>query len=107
MPIRTTQDYNPPVICPQIKAIVNDVIKSDIECSHINVKLPVHSVGRNSSKLDQEGKYKQATKVVVDMHNYKYVVLWIYDVSFNEILCLQKPSNAEVRKIGFPLGDLY
>lgn len=71
MPIRTTQDYNSPVICPQIKAIVNDVIKSDVDSSHIYVKLPAHSVGRNSSKLDQEGKYKQATKVVVDMHNYR------------------------------------
>lgn len=71
MALRTTQDYVPPAICPQIKAIVNDVIRNEMENNHITVKLPMNSVGRNSSKLEQEGKYKQATRNMVDMHNYK------------------------------------
>lgn len=71
MPLRTTQDYTAPVICPQIKSIVNDVIRNELESNHLIIKLPAHSVGRNSSKLEQEGKYKQATKVMVDMHNYR------------------------------------
>ncbi|KAJ8934379.1 hypothetical protein NQ314_013420 [Rhamnusium bicolor] len=71
MPLRTTQEYTAPIICPQIKSIVNDVIRNEMENNHIIVKLPAHSVGRNSSKLEQEGKYKQATKVMVDMHNYR------------------------------------
>ncbi|KAJ8921643.1 hypothetical protein NQ315_010552 [Exocentrus adspersus] len=71
MPLRTTQDYNAPAICPQIKSIVNDVIRNEMDNNHIVIKLPAHSVGRNSSKLEQEGKYKQATKVMVDMHNYR------------------------------------
>ncbi|KAJ8952703.1 hypothetical protein NQ318_021020 [Aromia moschata] len=71
MPLRTTQDYTPPLICPQIKSIVSDLIRNEMENNHVIVKLPAHSVGRNSSKLEQEGKYKQATKVMVDMHNYR------------------------------------
>lgn len=72
MPLRTTQDYTPPLICPQIKSIVNDVIMNEMENNHIIVKLPAHHASaRNSSKMEQEGKYRQATKVMVDMHNYK------------------------------------
>lgn len=73
MPLRTTQEYSPPLICPQIKSIVNDVIMNEMENNHIIVKLPAHhsSARNSSSKIEQEGKYKQATKVMVDMHNYK------------------------------------
>uniref|UniRef100_A0A6P7F9C4 Kinesin-like protein n=1 Tax=Diabrotica virgifera virgifera TaxID=50390 RepID=A0A6P7F9C4_DIAVI len=72
MPLRTTQDYTPPAVCPQIKSIVTDVIRKEMESNHIVVKMPSHSMGRTlSSKLEQEGKYKQATKVMVDMHNYR------------------------------------
>lgn len=71
LPLKTTQDFVPPTICPQIKAIVADAIKDEMLNSHTTVKMPVHSVGRNSSKLEQEGKYKQATKTVIDMHNYR------------------------------------
>nr|CAH7740336.1 unnamed protein product [Callosobruchus chinensis] len=71
MPLRTTQDYQPPNICPQIKSIVTDVIRGEMENNRVVVKMPTHSAGRNSSKLEQEGKYKQATKVMVDMHNYR------------------------------------
>ncbi|VEN59902.1 unnamed protein product [Callosobruchus maculatus] len=71
MPLRTTQDYQPPNICPQIKSIVTDVIRGEMENNRLVVKMPTHSAGRNSSKLEQEGKYKQATKVMVDMHNYR------------------------------------
>lgn len=72
MPLRTTQEYSPPAVCPQIKSIVTDVVKKESESSHIIVKMSSHSMGRTlSSKLEQEGKYKQATKVMVDMHNYR------------------------------------
>ncbi|CAH1116212.1 unnamed protein product [Phaedon cochleariae] len=72
MPLRTTQDYTPPAICPQIKSIVTDVIKNELEHGHIVIKMPSHSMGRNvSSKVEQEGKYKQATKAMVDMHNFR------------------------------------
>ncbi|CAH1114393.1 unnamed protein product [Psylliodes chrysocephalus] len=72
MPLRTTQEYSPPAVCPQIKSIVTDVVRKESESSHIIVKMPSHSMGRTlSSKLEQEGKYKQATKVMVDMHNYR------------------------------------
>lgn len=72
MPLRTTQDYSSPVICPQIKSIVNDVILNEMENNHLVVKMPTHHASsRNSSKMEQEGKYRQATKVMVDMHNYK------------------------------------
>ncbi|XP_057664341.1 kinesin-like protein Klp68D [Diorhabda carinulata] len=72
MPLRTTQDYAPPGICPQIKSIVADVIRKETENNHVIVKMPSHSMGRTlTSKLEQEGKYKQATKVMVDMHNYR------------------------------------
>ncbi|CAH0553517.1 unnamed protein product [Brassicogethes aeneus] len=71
MPLRTTQDFAAPAICPQIKAVVADTIKDEMQKSHILVKIPVHSVSRNSSKVEQEGKYKQATKTVVEMHNYR------------------------------------
>ncbi|CAG9858153.1 unnamed protein product [Phyllotreta striolata] len=72
MPLRTTQDYTPPAVCPQIKSIVTDVMKKEMENSRIVVKMPSHTIGRTlSSKLEQEGKYKQATKMMVDMHNYR------------------------------------
>ncbi|KAL1505510.1 hypothetical protein ABEB36_005059 [Hypothenemus hampei] len=73
MPLRTTQDYTPPSICPQIKALVNDVIKREMDNGHLVIRLPPHSVlGRSSSsKLDQEGKYKQALKSLVDVNSLK------------------------------------
>ncbi|CAH1126341.1 unnamed protein product [Ceutorhynchus assimilis] len=76
MPLRTTQDYTPPAICPQIKALVDDIIKKEMENSHITIRLPPHSVMSRSttSKLEQEGKYKQALKSLVDVHNAKNLV---------------------------------
>ncbi|KAH1027568.1 kinesin-like protein Klp68D [Dendroctonus ponderosae] len=73
MPLRTTQDYTPPAICPQIKALVNDVIKREMENSHMVIRLAPHSVvGRsNTSKLEQEGKYNQALKSLVDVHSLR------------------------------------
>lgn len=73
MPLRTTQDYKPPSVCPQIKAFVSNVIMQDSQNNHIVVKLPPHSVGFKSStsKIEKEGKYKQATRNVVEMHSNK------------------------------------
>ncbi|XP_066259382.1 kinesin-like protein Klp68D [Euwallacea similis] len=73
MPLRTTQDYAAPTICPQIKALVTDVIKREMENSHVIIRVPPHSVmGRSStSKLEQEGKYKQALRSLVDVHSFK------------------------------------
>lgn len=72
MPLRTTQDYTPPLICPQVKCIVNEVIINEMRNNHLTVKISAHhSSARNSSKMEQEGKYRQATNVLVDMHNYK------------------------------------
>ncbi|KAG5874663.1 hypothetical protein JTB14_012945 [Gonioctena quinquepunctata] len=72
MPLRTTQDYTPPSICPQVKSIVGNVIQKELENNHIVIKIPTHSIGRNStSKLEQEGKYKQATRMMVDVNSYR------------------------------------
>lgn len=73
MPLRTTQDYIAPAVCPQIKALVTDVIKKETDNSHIVCRMPPHSVlGRGgASKLEQEGKYKQALKSLVDVHSLK------------------------------------
>lgn len=73
MPLRTTQDYVAPAVCPQIKALVTDVIKKERDNSHIVCRMPPHSVlGRGgTSKLEQEGKYKQALKSLVDVNSLK------------------------------------
>ncbi|XP_074038084.1 kinesin-like protein Klp68D [Leptinotarsa decemlineata] len=72
MPLRTTQDYTPPSICPQIKSIVGGVIQKEIDNNRIVIKMPTHAVGRSSSsKIEQEGKYKQATRMMVDMNSYR------------------------------------
>ncbi|KAF7272363.1 hypothetical protein GWI33_014851 [Rhynchophorus ferrugineus] len=72
MPLRTTQDYTPPAICPQVKALVNDVIKKEMENSHVTIKMAPHAVSRMSaSKLEQEGKYKQALRSLVDVNSLK------------------------------------
>ncbi|XP_044262844.1 LOW QUALITY PROTEIN: uncharacterized protein LOC123010207 [Tribolium madens] len=72
MPLRITQDYNSPIICPQIKATVTNMILHDVENNTIVVKALPHTVSaRNTSKLEHEGKYKQATKFVIDMQNYR------------------------------------
>jgi hypothetical protein len=73
MPLRITQDYACPVICPQIKATVTNMILHDAENNILVVKALPHTVGaRNTSKLEHEGKYKQATKFVIDMQNYRW-----------------------------------
>ncbi|KAK9878961.1 hypothetical protein WA026_003780 [Henosepilachna vigintioctopunctata] len=73
MPLRTTQEYVYPAICPQIKAFVSNVITQESQNNHIVVKLPSHSIGMKSatSKLEKEGKYKQAIRNIVEVHNQK------------------------------------
>lgn len=74
MPLRTTQDYVPPAICPQIKALVNDVIKKEMDNCHVTIKMAPHSMSRSAggvSKLEQEGKYKQALRSLVDVNSLK------------------------------------
>lgn len=73
MPLRITQDYVCPIICPQIKATVTNMILQDAENNVIAVKALPHTVSaRNTSKVEHEGKYKQATKFVVDMQNFRW-----------------------------------
>ncbi|XP_044761905.1 kinesin-like protein Klp68D [Coccinella septempunctata] len=71
MPLRTTQDYTYPAVCPQIKAFVSNIITQESQNNHI--KLPAHSVAVKSatSKLEKEGKYKQAIRNIVEVHNQK------------------------------------
>lgn len=72
MPLKITQEYCMPVICPQIKATVTNMILHDAENNCIVVKSLPHTLGaRNTSKMENEGKYKQATKFVIDMQNYR------------------------------------
>ncbi|XP_060523746.1 kinesin-like protein Klp68D [Cylas formicarius] len=71
MPLRITQDYTPPAICPQVKAIVTDLIQNEIDNSHLTIKMAPHSSARGTSKLEQENKYKMATKIFTDVHNLK------------------------------------
>lgn len=72
MPLRITQDYVCPKICPQIKATVSNVIRHEAENNKIVIKALPHTLsGRNASKLEHDGKYKQATKFVVDMQQLR------------------------------------
>lgn len=63
MPLRTTQDYVKPDICPQVKAAVKNVISCDMDCSRIVVKMPPHGFSmRGVSKGELEGRYNKAAR---------------------------------------------
>lgn len=106
MPLRTTQEYAPPTICPQIKSIVTDVIRNETDNNHLVIKLPAHSVGRNASKLEQEGKYKQATRVMVDMHNYRCVFFCIWSFHFVMMVLFQKSAGSQVRESRISIDEI-
>ncbi|KAK9737063.1 hypothetical protein QE152_g11006 [Popillia japonica] len=70
MPIRTTQDYVRPTICPQVKAAVKNVIKQDTENNRIVVKLAPHGFSmRGISKTELEGRYNKASRNTIEVHN--------------------------------------
>lgn len=70
MPLRTTQDYNRPVICPQVKAAVKKVIRTDTENNRITIKMSPHTFSmRGISKSELEGRYNKAARNTVEVHN--------------------------------------
>lgn len=72
MPIRTTQDYVRPSICPQVKAAVKNVIKQDSENNRVVVKLAPHGFSmRGVSKSELEGRYNKASRNTIEVHNYR------------------------------------
>ncbi|KAF2896660.1 hypothetical protein ILUMI_09509 [Ignelater luminosus] len=70
MPLRTTQDYIRPAICPQVKAAVKNVIRHDTESNRIVIKLSPHGFSmRGISKSELEGRYNKAARNTVEVHN--------------------------------------
>ncbi|XP_071051018.1 kinesin-like protein Klp68D isoform X2 [Onthophagus taurus] len=74
MPIRTTQDYVRPTVCPQVKAAVKNVIKQDQENNKIVVKLAPHGFSmRGVSKTELEGRFNKAARNTIEVNNYNRV----------------------------------
>lgn len=75
MPLRTTQDYTRPTICPQVKAAVKNVVKHDTENNRIIIKMAPHGFGSRSSvsKTELEGRYNKASRNTVEVNNYRYL----------------------------------
>lgn len=72
MPLRTTQDYIRPTICPQVKAAVKNVIKHDTDNNRIILKMAPHGFSaRSVSKSELEGRFNKASRNTVEVHNYR------------------------------------
>lgn len=70
MPLRTTQDYVRPTVCPQVKAVVKNLIRDDTENSRIVIKLSPHGFStRGISKNELEGRYNKAVRTTVEVYN--------------------------------------
>ncbi|XP_017776123.1 PREDICTED: kinesin-like protein Klp68D isoform X2 [Nicrophorus vespilloides] len=72
LPLRTTQEYTRPTVCPQVKAAVKNVIRQDAENNRIVVKLAPHGfTGRGISKTELEGRYNKAARNMVEVNKVK------------------------------------
>ncbi|XP_065169529.1 kinesin-like protein Klp68D isoform X2 [Atheta coriaria] len=74
LPLRTTQDYVKPTVCPQVKAAVKNVIKQDADNNRIVIKLAPHGFsGRGVSKTELEGRFNKAARNTVEVNNYNKI----------------------------------
>lgn len=72
MPLRTTQDYVRPVVCPQVKSAVKNVIRNDTENNRIVVKVAPHGFSvRGISKSELEGRFNKAARNTIEVSNYR------------------------------------
>lgn len=73
MPLRTTQDYVPPLICPQVKAAVQNLLKYDANNNTVIVKVLPHSLSssRGISKSELESRFIKAARNMSEVRNYK------------------------------------
>ncbi|XP_025832822.1 kinesin-like protein Klp68D isoform X2 [Agrilus planipennis] len=70
LPLRTTQNYLRPAICPQVKAAVKNVIKHELDNNKVVVKIPPHGFSvRGISKIELEGRYNKAARNTIEVHN--------------------------------------
>lgn len=70
MPLRTTQDYTRPTVCPQVKSAVKNVIRNDTENNRIVIKLSPHGFSvRGISKSELEGRFNKAARNTVEVSN--------------------------------------
>lgn len=70
MPLKTTMEYNRPTICPQVKAAVKNVIRSDTENNKIVIKSSPHGFSmKGLSKTELEGRYNKAARNTVEVRN--------------------------------------
>ncbi|KAF5293840.1 hypothetical protein FQR65_LT10978 [Abscondita terminalis] len=70
MPLKTTIEYNRPVICPQVKAAVKNVIRNDTENNKIVIKVSPQGFSmKGLSKTELEGRYNKAARNTVEVRN--------------------------------------
>lgn len=68
--LRTTQDYIPPSVCPQVRAAVQNIIRSDMNNNTIIVKIAPHGFSSKSvSKAELENRFNKASRYTTEVYN--------------------------------------
>lgn len=72
MPLRTTQDYIQPRLCPQVKAAVQNVILWDTNNNTVTIKSMPHSFSlKGFSRVELENRFNQAAQNTSTVYNSK------------------------------------
>lgn len=68
--LRTTQDYIPPSVCPQVRAAVQNIIRSDMNNNMVVVKIAPHGYpSRTVSKAELENRFNKASRYTTEVYN--------------------------------------
>lgn len=68
--LRTTQDYIPPAVCPQVRAAVQNIIRSDMNNNTVIVKIAPHGfASRTISKAELENRFNKASRYTTEVYN--------------------------------------
>lgn len=67
--LRTTQDYKVPSVCPQVRAAVQNIIRSDMNNSNVVVKIAPHGFpSRTISKAELENRFNKASRHTTEVY---------------------------------------
>lgn len=67
--LRTTQEYKVPSVCPQVRAAVQNIIRSDTNNNTIVVKIAPHGFpSKTVSKAELENRFNKASRYTTEVY---------------------------------------